>query len=86
MEDYQVSHGRDKSKTEVLCKQGLDLEQFCLYESFQVERGVKTYFIKPASRKDVEVTVAGLGFNTPDSLVQEYITKYGGKLGTSDVI
>ena len=34
----------------------------------------------------MEVTVAGLGFNTPDSLVQEYITKFGGKLVTNDVI
>ena len=74
VEGYQVSYGRKKSKIEVLCKQGLDLEQFCLYESFQVEWGVKTNFIRPASRKDIEVTVADLGFNTPDSLVQEYIT------------
>ena len=86
VEGYQVSHGRKKSKIEVLCKQGLDLEQFCLYESFKVEQGLRTNFIRPASRKDVEVTIAGLGFNTPDSLVQEYITKFGGKLVTNDVI
>ena len=34
----------------------------------------------------MEVTVTGLGFNTPDSLVQEYIVKFGGKLVTMDVI
>ena len=86
VEGYQVSYGRKKSKIEVLCKPGLDLEQFCLYESLEVEKGVKTNFIRPAGRKDVEVSVAGLGFNTPDSLIQDYITKFGGKLITNDVI
>ena len=86
VEGYQVSFGRKKSKIEVLCKQGLDLEQFCLCESLQVEKGVKTNFIRPAGRKDVAVTITGLGFNTPDSLVQEYICKFGGKLVTNDVI
>ena len=86
VEGYQVSYGRKKSKIEVLCKAGIDLEQFCLSESLHVEKGVRTNFIRPAGRKDVENTVAGLGFNTPDSLVQEYITKFGGKLVTNDVI
>ena len=62
------------------------MEQFCLCESLQVEKGVKTNFIRPAGRKDVAVTITGLGFNTPDSLVQEYICKFGGKLVTNDVI
>ena len=86
VEGYQVSFGRKKAKIAVLCKQGLDLEQFCICESLEVEKGVKTNFIRPAGRKDVAVTVTGLDFNTPDSLVQEYITKFGGKLITKDVI
>ena len=86
VEGYQISFGRKKSKIEVLCKQGLNLEQFCVQESLEVEKGVKTNFIRPAGRKDVEVTVTGLGFNTPDSLIQEYITKFGGKMVTKDVI
>ena len=81
-----MSHGRKKAKIEVLCRADLDLEKFCIHESLQVEKGVKTNFIRPAGRKDVEVTVAGLGFNTPDSLVQEYITKFGGKMVTNNVI
>ena len=86
VQGYQVSHGHNKSKIEVLCKPGLDLEQFCTEESLEVEKGVKTSYIRPAGRKDVEVTVTGLGFNTPDSLVQDYIVKFGGKLVTKDVI
>ena len=86
VEGLQVSQGRKKAMIDVLCKAGLDLEQFCLQESIQVEKGVKTNFIRPAGRRDVEVTVTGLGFNTPDSLVQEYITRFGGELVTKDVI
>ena len=86
VEGCQVNYRRKKSKIEVWCRAGLDLEQFCMNESLQVEKGVRTNFIRPAGRKDVEVSVAGLGFNTPDSLVQEYITKFGGKLVTNDVI
>ena len=86
VEGYQVSYGRKKSKIEVLCKEGLDLEQFCTQNSLEVEKGVKTNYIRPAGKRDVEVTVVGLGFNIPDSLVQEYITKFGGKLVTNDVI
>ena len=70
----------------MLCKPGLDLEQFCTQESLEVEKGVKTSYIRPAGRKHVEVKVTGLGFNTPDSLVQDYIVKFGGKLVTTDVI
>ena len=76
VEGYQVSYGRKKSKIEVLCKEGLDLEQFCTQNSLEVEKGVKTNYIRPAGKRDVEVTVVGLGFNIPDSLVQEYITKF----------
>ena len=72
-----MSYGRKKSKIEVLCKEGIDLEQFCTQNRLEVEKGVKTNYIRPAGKRDVEVTVVGLGFNTPDSLVQEYIMKFG---------
>ena len=86
VEGYQVSFGRKKAKIQILCKQDLELEQFCVANSLEVEKGVKTNFIRPAGRKDIAVTVTGLDFNTPDSLVQEYITKFGGKLVTKEVI
>ena len=37
---YQVSYGRKKSKIEVLCKEGIDLEQFCTQNILEVEKGV----------------------------------------------
>ena len=48
VEGYHVRYGRKKSKIEVLCKAGLDLEQFCMYKSLQVEKSVRTNFIRPA--------------------------------------
>ena len=38
VEGHQVSYGRKKSKIEVLCKEGIDLEQFCTKNRLQVER------------------------------------------------
>ena len=38
VEGYQVSYGRKKSKIEVLCKEDLDLEQFCIQNSLEVEK------------------------------------------------
>ena len=42
--------------------------------------------IRPAGRKDVSVAVNGLDFNTPDSLVLEYIKKFGGISESDSVI
>ena len=85
VEGYQVNYGK-VTKIAVLCKEGLDLERFCRKESIEVCRGVSTRTIRPAGRRDVTVMVSGLNFNTPDTFVQEYITKFGGKMISSSVI
>ena len=86
IEGYQVSYRGKSGKIAVLCKEGLDLDRFCRQESFQVCKGVQTKNIQPAGRKDVTVTVSGLDYNTPDAVVQDYITKFGGKLVSTNVI
>lgn len=86
VEGYQISYRGKYGKIAVWCKDGLDLHRFCRREIFQVCRGVNTRNIRPAGRPDVTVTVIGLDYNTPDSLVQEYITKFGGKLISNSVI
>ena len=86
MEGYQVSYGGRSGKIAVLCKTGVNLDRFCRQESFQVCKGVVTKNIRPADKKDIPVTVSGLHFNTPDTLVQEYITKFGGVLVSKNVI
>ena len=46
---------------------------------------MRTGTIWPAGRKDVIVTFAGVDFNTPDTLIQEYIMKFGGKMVSQTV-
>ena len=69
-----------------LCREGVNLEKFCLTESIAITKNMSTGIIRPAGKRDVMVTVCGLHWNTPDSLVQEYIQKFGGKLITSGVL
>ena len=83
---YQVIYGRGGATISVWCVPGIDLERFCRTETIQVTRGVWTKNIRPAGRRDVVVTVCGLDFNTPDTLVMGYIEKFGGKLVNQEVI
>ena len=86
VEGYQPVYAGKGGKIAVLCREGVDLERFCRQESFEVCKGVTTKTIRPSGRKDVTLTVSGLDFNTPDSLVQEYIAKFGGILVSKQVI
>ena len=63
-----------------------NLEKFCLSESISISKILSTGIIRPAGKCDIMVTVCGLDWNTPDSLVQEYIQKFGGKLMTQDAV
>ena len=85
LKGYQVLYGRAVTLS-VWCVPGVDLEKFCRAETIQVTRGVWTKNIRPAGRRDVIVTVSGLDFNTPDSLVQGYLEKFGGNLVSQEVI
>ena len=73
MEGYQVIN----KKIYVWCKDNCDLERFCRDECFQVTDGVKTGLIKPMERRNVAVTIKNINFNTPDTLVMEYLGKFG---------
>ena len=64
---------------------GFSLERFCQKEGIIVGKGLRTGSIRPAGRKDVIVTFAGVDFNTPDTLIQEYIMKFGGKMVSQTV-
>ena len=86
VEGYQISYRGKYGKIAVWCKEGIDITRFCRREIFQVCKGVNTKNIRPAGRPDVTVTFAGLDFNTPDTLVQEYIRKFGGKIISKGVI
>ena len=76
LEGVQVMPGNSK-KIFMWLKDDCNIERFCVQESIKVAPGVKTGLIKPMDKKEVVVTIKGLNFNTPDSLVIEYINKHG---------
>ena len=76
VEGYQVTYGGKTGKIAVLFKTGITIEKYCRQKCFEVCKGVTTKNIRPSGRKDVTITVSGLDFNTPDTLIQDYITKF----------
>ena len=86
MEGFQTKYTKNGAVIQVWCVQGVNIEKFCRQENIQVSRGVFARSIRPAGRRDVTVTVSGLNWNTPDSLVIEYLKRFGGQLVTEEVI
>ena len=84
VEGYQIIYGR-VCLISVWVVKGVSLDKFCQRENIIVTKGVVTRTIRPAGRRDVIVTFAGVDFNTPDSLIQGYIQKFGGKLMSQNV-
>ena len=76
VEGYQLFPGRP-FHMEVWMIPGVNLDQFCKEDVFQVNDKVKTSYIRPAGRREVTVSIKGLNFNTPDSHVIEYLNKHG---------
>ena len=56
---------------------GINLERFCKDVNIRVKEGVMTGIIRPAGKTDVKVTIVGLDFNTPDTFVFDYLSKFG---------
>ena len=81
VEGYQIKN----KKVFAWFKLNLNIEKFCRDECFKVKDGVKTGVIKPMDRKDVAVSVRGLDLNTPDTLVMEYLNKFG-RVTKNDVV
>ena len=65
---------------------GCKYRKFCRQEKIQVSPGVFARSIRPAGTRDIIVTVSGLHWNTPDTLVIEYFKRFGGQLLTEEVI
>ena len=76
VEGIQIRPGNSR-KIFVWMKDSIDLTKYCKEESFRVTEGVKTSLIKPMDKLEVSVLVKGLNFNTPDTLVLEYLGKHG---------
>ena len=76
MEGFQICPGNSR-KIFVWLKDECDILRFCRDDSYKVTDGVKTALIKPMDKNEVSVLVKGLNFNTPDTLVKEYLNKHG---------
>ena len=85
LEGFQVTYGRIVTISAWMSAD-ISLERFCQKEGIIVGQGLRTGSIRPAGKKDVTVTFAGVDFNTPDTLIKEYITKFGGKMVSQTVM
>ena len=75
VEGYQVQHNGRTSIISLWAAKGVNLDRFCRVEGINVSKGIITSMIRPAGRSDVTVSVNGLDFNTPDSLMKKAMSK-----------
>ena len=86
VEGYQVIFNKGVHIISVWVANGVNLDKFCVSENISVGKGIITGSIRPAGRQNVTVTITGLDFNTPDTLVHDYIQKFGGQVLNKKVI
>ena len=57
---------------------GVDIEPLCGFDQFVVtESGIRAVMIKPSGKREVMVTMKGIHPNTSDSVVMDYLNKFG---------
>ena len=86
VEGYQIQYNGRTSLISVWAAEDVDLEKFCNAEGIMIGKGVVTGQIRPAARRDVTLTVTGLDFNTPNSLLFEYFQKFGVTIVSNNVV
>ena len=70
----------------ITMKKNIDLHQFCRYDAFEVtSTGVRSTIVKPVGKKEVVVSLRGVHPNTRDTVVMNYLSKFG-KMVTSKVV
>ena len=70
----------------ITMKQEIQLQRFCKYEVFEVtDSGIRSTLVKPAGKKEVVINMKGIHTNTRDSVVLDYLAKFG-KTVTSKVV
>ena len=67
----------------VMLKPEVGPEQFCTQETKYVTEGLRIVAVKPDSSRIVKIRMVGLYFNTPDSLISDYVECFGIKLVSS---
>ena len=70
----------------ITLKDGVKVDSFCRYDVMQVtESGIRSSLIKQAGKREVVITVKGIHPNTKDSVVLDYLGKFG-KIVTTKVV
>ena len=70
----------------ITLKDGVKVDSFCRYDVMQVtESGIRSTLIKAAGKREVVINVKGIHPNTKDSVVLDYLEKFG-KIVTTKVV
>ena len=64
----------------VVLKQEIGPEQFCSQEVQYLRENLRIVAVKPDSSRGVKIRLVGLYFNTPDSLISDYVDQFVIKL------
>ena len=85
LEGYQIQQKGFTIVISAWFREGVNIEKYCKDISIRVNEDVRTGLIRPSGKPEVTVTITGLDFNTPDTLVIEYLNKFG-KVTNNSVI
>ena len=77
VQGYQVQFKGKVNVISVWMAPGISLDRFCKDVNIRVKEGVMTGLIRPEGKTDVKVSIVGLDFNTPDTFVFDYLSKFG---------
>ena len=70
----------------ITLKKEIDITRFCRYDVLEVSAsGIRAVLVKPAVKKEVIVSAKGIHPNTRDSVVLDYLARFG-KLSTNKVV
>ena len=70
----------------ITLRDNVKIEDFCRYDVLVItESGIRSSMMKPAGKKEVVVTLKGVHPNTRDSVVLDYLSKFG-KIVTTKVV
>ena len=70
----------------ITLKDGVNVENFCRYDVFELtENGVRSIMVKPAGKKEVVVSLRGIHPNTRNSVVLDYLSRFGKIISTKAV-
>ena len=77
---YTSQINGEKMEISISLKQGVSCEKFNFDGAKEISQGLSIVSVRPALRRVVTVRVLGLPFNAPDSIVEEYIEMFGGRV------